>query len=77
MTLIANDPTTVEDDVYKKVEGIHLGYAFFIEAKFDTAPPEDIYRVKVNDDQRVKIRRTDDPKLFRSRLVVLDEKEER
>ena len=69
--LIGNDPLTEEDDVYQEVTGIYLGYPFFIEANFDTAPPEVVYRVRVGEDQRVKIRRTEDPKLFRSGIVVL------
>jgi hypothetical protein len=66
------DPES-ERDVYEPIDGAFKGHPFLIEALFETAPPEDEYRVTLGDRRRVTIIRTADPKLYRSELLVLTE----
>ena len=66
-----HDPDTFDDDEYRPAEFIWPGYPYFLQAEFETAPPDDSYRVRVDGVRRIRVARTDDdPRIYRSDVIV-------
>lgn len=73
--LYSSDPESADDDTFVPVASVQPGHPVFVEALFSQAPPDDIYRVKVNGERRIRVFRTENPRLYRSRLITLIAKE--
>jgi hypothetical protein len=69
--LYSSDPENADDDQYVAVTSVQPGHPIFVEAEFTQAPPDDVYRVKVDGERKVRVFRTDNPRLYRSKLVTM------
>lgn len=69
--LYSSDPERSEDDEYRPVDTVQPGHPIFVEAVFESAPPDDSYRVRVDGERRIRVERTRDPRIYRSRLLTL------
>jgi hypothetical protein len=67
---LTGDPDDPADDRYEAVAAPFPGHPYFIEARFAEAPPEERYRVHLDDSLRVKVWRTADPFVYRSKVVT-------
>ncbi|HSM40415.1 MAG TPA: hypothetical protein VK862_06665, partial [Afifellaceae bacterium] len=68
--LYSSDPERADDDEYVPVTSVQPGHPIFVEAEFGQSPPDEYYRVKVNGERLIRIYRTGNPRLYRSRLVT-------
>lgn len=66
-----NDREETRDDEFRLAQAVWPGHPYFVEAKFEEAPPQDIYRVKIDGARAIRVTRskTDDA-LYRSDLIV-------
>lgn len=69
--LYSSDPEKADDNEYVPVTSVQPGHPIFVEAEFVQSPPDEIYRVKVDGKRLIRIYRTENPRLYRSRLVAL------
>lgn len=66
-----NGPDDLEDDEYRAAETIWPGHPYFLEARFDEAPPKDTYHVRVDGQRRVRIKRLDeDAEVYLSDVIT-------
>ncbi len=65
-----HDPDTPDDDEYRVATKIWAGHPHLVQAVFQDAPPDSHYAVKVNGGKRIDVYRTDDPKIYRSRVLT-------
>lgn len=66
-----NDPKDMKDDEFKPAPIIWPGHPYIIQARFDAAPPDEIYRVKVDGERRARVYRSiDNPRIYRSEVVI-------
>lgn len=56
---------------YAPVDGVYPGHPYVVEAAFATAPSEESYRVRVGTGDRIEVRRSDDPRVYRSGIVTI------
>lgn len=66
-----NDRDKPSDDAYLPAEKVWPGHPYFVEAKFEEAPQQDIYRVNVGGARAIRVTRTSgDAALYRSDIVT-------
>lgn len=63
---ISGDPDNPGDNEFVTADGVFPGHPFFVEAEFETAPPDDLYRVDFGPSEAFLVERTDDPRVYRS-----------
>lgn len=65
-----NEADTTADDDYRPISDIWPGHPYFVEARFAEAPPDDIYRVRIDGGGSFRVTRSkSDSKLFRSEVI--------
>ena len=80
---VAPEPGEIDEDTglpveqldtgtYEPITGVHPGYPFFIEARFEEEQTTEAFEVQLGTDYRAKVTRTkDDPLVYRSDALVL------
>ena len=68
--VIGDNPYDIAEDRFVPAKDVFPGHPYMVEAKFKQAPADDVYRIKVDGERKIRVFRTRDPKVYRSDVVT-------